>query len=394
MEACVESVFPQWLTPAFSRSRTETGPSLSRRSVPVQQFVPRFVHVSLDSFFAAAEQQRNPKLQGKPVIVGRSTVLSASQEAILAGVKPNMSVEAALRTCPAAIVLGGNFRLYAERAERVRCLLARYHAKVENSAHDDFSLDFVGRLQPLGEFRAGLLRLQLEILQETGLSVSIGAGSTRAIAAIASRLEGPRGLHLVAPGSERGFLEQVPAKVLPGVSTARAAEFTASQVTTIGDLARVPRAVLERGFGKFTGSELWNRARGRDSAPVSQRDDRQTLSQKMVIEGGTQDCEELKRAVFYLCERIEIELSRTNQKTSRIALRVRYADDYSAQQSVRIEAYQKEGFQDVAIRLLQNLFTRPVGIERITLSAAPMPASKRAVMTGETSNELPAAVNQ
>ncbi len=392
MEACVESVFPQWITSLISRSRAVTGRSPSRPAA-VRESLPRFVHVSLDSFFAAVEQERNPKLQGKPVIVGRSTVLSASQEAILAGVQPNMSMEAALHECPAAIVLGGNFPLYAECAERVRVLLGRYHADVQTGAHDDFYLDFAGRLQPIVEFRASLVRLQFEILQETGLSVSIGAGSTRAIAAIASRLEGPRGLRLVAPGSEHTFLDQLPVQLLPGVSASRAAELACSEVTTIGGLARVPRAVLERGFGKFTGSELWNRARGRDSTPAPQSDDRQTLSRQMTIEGGTQDSEELKRAVAYVCNRISVDLSRTNQEAGRISVRIRYTDDYSAQQSVRIESYEAE-FQGHAIRLFQHLFTRPVGVELIALSVVPKPTSALVPLKGAAPMELPAAVNQ
>ncbi len=393
MEACVESVFPQWIASMFSRARAATGPSLSRPSTEVQESLPRFVHISLDSFFAAVEQQRNPKLQGKPVIVGRSIVLSASREAILLGAQPNMSIEAAIRECPAAIVLDGDFPLYAEYAEGVRSLLARCHASVESGSHDDFYLDFAGRLQPFLEFRASLLRLQLEILQETGLNVSIGAGSTRAIAAIASRLDGPRGLRLVAPGSEREFLEQLPARFVPGVSAARAAELAASEVTSIGDLARVPRAVLESGFGKFTGSELWNRARGRDLAQVSLRDERQSLSQQMTIEGGTQDREELKQAISYLCERIDIELNRLRQEVRRVTIKIRYADDYCAQQSLRIESYET-GFQNQAIRLFQNLFTRPVGVERIALSVVAKPASVRMPVKSALPEALCAAVNQ
>lgn len=393
MEACVESVFPQWIISVFSRSRATTGPSLSRPSETVHESLPRFVHVSLDSFFAAVEQQRNPKLQGKPVVVGRTTALSASQEAILAGVQPNISIDDALRICPALVVVNGQFPLYAEYVERVRGLLARRFATVEAGAQDDFYLDFAGRLQPLNEFRASLLRLQLEILEETGLSVSIGAGSTRAIAAVASRIEGPRGLHLVAPGIEREFLEQVPAKLLPGVNSRRAAELAASEVATIGALARVPRAVLERGFGKFTGCELWNHARGRDVAPISLHAKRQALSQQLTIEGGTRDSEELKRAVSYLCERIAIELNRSCQEASRISINIRYTDDYCARQSVGIEPYET-GFQNHALRLFQNLFTRPVGVERVTLSVVPKPAPVRVPVKNAVPEALSAAVNQ
>jgi DNA polymerase IV len=393
MEACVESVFPHWMASWLPRSWATTGPSLSRPSATVHEQLPKFVHVSLDSFFAAVEQQRNPKLQGKAVLVGRSTVLSASQEAMLAGVQPRMSIEAALQCCPGAIVLAGNFALYAEYAEQVRALLAQHGARVEDGAKHDFFLEFSGRYQPLSEFQSSLLRLQMKILQETGLSISIGAGNTRAIAAIASRLEGPRGLTLVAPGAERTFLDRLPVTALSGVSSARAAKLAACEVTTIGDLARVPRIVLERGFGKFTGGELWHRARGRDAAACVRPAERQSLSQQTTIDGGMQDSEEVKRTILYLCERIAIELHRRDQEAASMSLAIRYIDDYSAQQSLRIEPF-GDGFQRLALRLLHDLFTRPVAVERITVSVDPRNISERTLVLPQSDLELAAAVNQ
>ena len=393
MQTCVESVFPRWMTSWFSHSRTATGSSPSRSSLIDHEPLPRFVHISLDSFFAAVEQQRNPMLQGKAVLVGGSTVLSASQEAMLGGVQRGMSVETALQRCPSAIVLAGNFALYAEYAEQVREVLVRQNATVENGENCDFYLEFPGRYQPLVEFRSSLLRLQMKILEETGLSVSVGAGSTRAVASIASRIEGPRGLILVAPGAERLFLEQLPATTLPGVSAARAAELAACEVTTIGALARVPRVVIERGFGRFTGNELWHRARGRDAAASRQPQERQSLSHQVTIEGGTKDVDELKRTILYVCERIGIDLQRSQQEAGSVSLAIRYEDDYSAQQSLRIEPF-RDGFQKLALRLFRDLFTRPVAVERIRVSVSPRDISTQALVLSQTEAGLPAAVNQ
>ena len=392
MEACAESLFPRWITSVFSRPRTTTGPSLSRPSVLVHDPVPRFVHVSLDSFFALVEQLQNPELYGRPVVVGRSTVLSASHEAILAGVQPSMRVEAALRVCPAAVVLEGRFALYAEHAEHVRSLLLRYDASVECGGCGDFYLDFAGRHQPRAEFRDSLLRLQMRVLDGTGLSASIGAGSTRAIAAIASRLGGPRGIRIVSPGTERAFLQNLPVDLLPGVSAARAAELAACEVTTIGALARVPRAVLEHRFGRHTGNELWHRARGRDSAATLRYRQGESISRRMMVEGGTRDTEQLAEAITHLCERIGIELDCTRRELKSISLAIRYEDDYSAQQSVRIER-RGDKFQDWTLQLFRNLFTRAVGVEHITISVVPR-AVRHIPLPCSAPVELPAAVNQ
>ena len=111
---------------------------------------PHIVHVDVDAFFASVEQVLNPKLRGKPVLVGRGVVASASYEAKFRGVKTAMSFRDALRICPKAIVVPGQYEHYADFAERVRRILETYTPAVETAALDDFYLDFAGteRLYP------------------------------------------------------------------------------------------------------------------------------------------------------------------------------------------------------------------------------------------------------
>ena len=153
---------------------------------------PHIVHVDVDAFFASVEQVLNPKLRGKPVLVGRGVVASASYEAKFRGVKTAMSFRDALRLCPKAIVVPGQYEHYADFAERVRRILETYTPAVEIAALDDFYLDFAGTERLYPDYEATLHRLQAEILGKTGLSVSVGAARTKAVASIASRLERPR----------------------------------------------------------------------------------------------------------------------------------------------------------------------------------------------------------
>ncbi len=102
---------------------------------------PHIVHVDVDAFFASVEQVLNPKLRGKPVLVGRGVVASASYEAKFRGVKTAMSFRDALRICPKAIVVPGQYEHYADFAERVRRILETYTPAVETAALDDFYLD-------------------------------------------------------------------------------------------------------------------------------------------------------------------------------------------------------------------------------------------------------------
>ncbi|MGH9676617.1 MAG: DNA polymerase Y family protein, partial [Candidatus Acidiferrum sp.] len=137
--------------------------------------IPNTVHVDVDAFFASVEQVLNPKLRGKPVLVGRGCVASASYEAKFRGVKTAMSFREALRICPNALVVAGQYEHYADYAERVRRILETYTPAVETAALDDFYLDFAGTERLYPNYEAALRRVQTDVLEQTGLSVSVGA---------------------------------------------------------------------------------------------------------------------------------------------------------------------------------------------------------------------------
>src|SRR5437879_9326154 len=152
----------------------------SSRKMP--HTIPNIVHVDVDAFFASVEQVLNPKLRGKPVLVGRGCVASASYEAKFLGVKTAMGFREALRVCPQAIVVPGQYEHYADFAERVRRILETYTPAVETAALDDFYLDFAGTGRLYPDYEVTLRRLQAEICSRTGLSVSVGAARTKVVA--------------------------------------------------------------------------------------------------------------------------------------------------------------------------------------------------------------------
>src|ERR1051325_4458845 len=230
--------------------------------------IPNIVHVDVDAFFASVEQVLNPRLRGKPVLVGRGCVASASYEAKALGVKTAMGFREALRVCPKAIVVPGQYEHYADFAERVRRILETYTPAVETAALDDFYLDFAGTERLYPDYEAALRRLQAEIFGRTGLSVSLGAASTKVVASIASRLERPRGFRMVAPGDEETFLTPLHAEKLHGIGHVHAGAPAARGITTIGQLRGVPKAALQAAFGEAIGQQIWERARGLDGREV------------------------------------------------------------------------------------------------------------------------------
>jgi len=204
--------------------------------------IPNIVHVDVDAFFASVEQVLNPRLRGKPVLVGRGCVASASYEAKAQGVRTAMGFREALRVCPKAIVVPGQYEHYADFAERVRRILETYTPAVEIAALDDFYLDFAGTERLYPDYRGTLVRLQMEVFKETGLSVSLGAARTKVVASVASRLERPRGFRMVAPGEEEAFLTPLPVEKLHGIGHVHTDTLAERGIATIGQLRRVPSA--------------------------------------------------------------------------------------------------------------------------------------------------------
>src|SRR5260221_6401834 len=229
MSACVESVFPGLAPTAVSRPRASTAPLPAKPAANFIGPIPGVVHVSVDSFFASVEQTLNAKLRGRRVLVGRNALASFSTEAMMMGVRPTMTVSEALELCPNAVVLPGRYNKYAEYAEKVRQILETYTPNVEAGSRDNFYLDFGKNQFP--DFRGTLLRLQMDVFDQTGLSASVGAASTRVVAEIASQMDGPRGFRIVPPIAETEFIAPLAVGRLPGIGTEHASLIEANGVS-------------------------------------------------------------------------------------------------------------------------------------------------------------------
>jgi DNA polymerase IV len=341
--------------------------------------IPNIVHVDVDAFFASVEQVLNPKLRGKPVLVGRGCVASASYEAKSRGVRTAMGFREALRVCPNAIVVPGQYEHYADYAERVRRILETYTPAVETAALDDFYLDFAGTERLYPDYEAMLRRLQSEVRGRTGLSVSVGAASTKVVASIASRLERPRGFRMVAPGDEEHFLTPLPVEKLHGIGHVHAGTLAERGIATIGQLRQVPRAALQAAFGEAIGQQIWERARGLDGREVLLPATPKSISRETTIEGGTIDTEFLGGLIEYLSERVGSTLREYGKQARTIGLRIRYVDFFSAHQTVRLAKPSNDERELLAAakELFEKLFTRRVAVRLVGVSVTNLEADRR-----------------
>ncbi len=158
-----------------------------------------------------------------------------------------MTFREAMRLCPKAIVVPGQYEHYADYAERVRRILETYTPAVETAALDDFYLDFAGTERLYPDFRGTLLRLQMEVFQQTGLSVSVGAAKTKVVAAIASRLQRPRGFQIDCSRQEQEFLAPLPVEKLHGIGHVHASD--AGRARRHDHCGIAPRAATCAGSG-------------------------------------------------------------------------------------------------------------------------------------------------
>ena len=379
MDVCIENVFPAVAMPfnpfhEDAREEKGHGADASRPKA-----IPNIVHVDVDAFFASVEQALDPKLRGKPVLVGRGVVASASYEAKICGVKTAMPFRDALRICPKAVVVPGQYEHYADFAERVRRILETYTPAVETAALDDFYLDFAGTERLYPNYEAALRRVQSDVLEQTGLSVSVGAARTKVVASIASRLERPRGFRMIAPGTEEDFLTPLPVEKLHGIGHVHAGMLAERGIATIGELRHVPRAALEAAFGEVIGGQIWERARGLDGREVMLPSTPKSVSRETTIEGGTIDTEFLGGLIEYLSERIGSTLREYGRQARTIGLRIRYVDHFSAHQTVRLTRPSNDERELLAEAkdLFAKLFTRRVAVRLIGVNVTNLEQDRR-----------------
>ncbi|HBU61603.1 MAG TPA: DNA polymerase IV, partial [Oceanicaulis sp.] len=158
-------------------------------------------HIDCDAFFASVEKRDNPELEDQPVIIGggkRGVVSTACYVARLYGVKSAMPMFKALKACPDAVVVRPRMAVYAAEGKRIRAMMEDVTPLVEPLSIDEAFLDLSGTEKLHGAPPAlTLLRLQRRILNEVGVTVSVGLSFNKFLAKTASDLDKPNGFSVM-----------------------------------------------------------------------------------------------------------------------------------------------------------------------------------------------------
>lgn len=292
------------------------------------------LHLDLDAFFASVEQRDKPSLRGKPVIVGgvggRGVVATASYEARVFGVHSAMSTALARRRAPHAAYLSGRRAAYRESSRAVMALLHELSPRVEQLSIDEAYVDLVEADVDVTDEAAVLARavqLRADLTERTeGLTASVGIGSSKFMAKVASELAKPNGLRLVSPGSEVMTIAGLPARAVPGVGPVTMEKLHRLGVETVADLQALSLNELNREVGRSWGESLHLLAFAQDERPVESSRETKSISVEETFERDVRDREILLARLAVQVDQVTGRMQRARLFARTITLKVRLAD--------------------------------------------------------------------
>ncbi len=286
------------------------------------------LHADVDAVFASVEQRDDPRLRGRPVIVGGGVVLAASYEAKAFGVRTAMSGRQARRLCPQAIVVAPRMSAYTEASRAMFRVFDDTTPLVEGLSIDEAFLDVRGMRRLAGTPAEIAERLRREVLEQVGLPVSVGVARTKFLAKVASAVAKPDGLLVVPPESELDFLHPLPVERLWGVGPVTARKLHARGVTTVGQVAELAEAGLVSLLGRAAGRHLYALARNDDPRRVRTGRRRGSMGAQRALGRSPGSHEAIDSALVALVDRVTRRMRAAGRAGRTVVLRLRF-DDFS-----------------------------------------------------------------
>ena len=300
-------------------------------------------HVDMDAFYASVELRRRPELREVPMWVGgaeRGVVLSANYPARAFGVRGGMSSTQARRLCPAAVSLPPDFDTYSEVSAGVVAIFETFTAQVESASIDEAYLDLTGAVPTTGHSAGSATaigeRLRAMVADEQQITCSVGIGPNKLIAKMASNAAKPDGLLEVTPEAVIGFLHPQPVEHLVGVGDSTAASLHRLGITTIAELAYLPRTTLQRAFGAHAGALLSELAWGRDSSRVIARPGERGVGCQETFARDTDDRATVHAELLRVSVKVASRMRAAGVLGRTVTLNLRFADFTTVSRAVTL----------------------------------------------------------
>lgn len=285
-------------------------------------------HLDLDSFFVSVEQLRNPKLIGKPILIGgsgdRGVVASCSYEARKFGIHSAMPMAVARRLCSHAIIVRGDMEQYSKYSGLVTDIIRDTVPLFEKASIDEFYVDMTGMDKFFG-CSLFTTELKKKVLKESGLPTSYGLASNKLISKVATNEVKPNGQIEIPFGNEKLYLAPLSVIKIPGVGKETAIKLLKMGVETVKLLSEIPVEMLQNFLGK-PGADLWRKANGIDESPVVPFHEQKSLSTEKTFDQDTIDMRFLHGELVRMTECLAFDLRKQNKLTGCVTVKLRYSN--------------------------------------------------------------------
>lgn len=327
------------------------------------------VHMDLDTFFVSCERLQESKLNGIPVIIGggdRGVVASCSYEARYFGVRSAMPIKMALKLCPDAKIIRGDYERYSKFSKEVTEIIQEKVPVLEKASIDEFYMDLSGMDQFFGCYQ-WTKEIAESVTKNTGLPISFALSTNKTVSKIGTGESKPVGRFEIPAKNINSFLNPLSIRKIPMVGEVTFQLLSRVGIRKIQTLAEMPVSVLQQMIGK-NGAELWKKANGIDLNPVIPYSERKSLSKEHTFTNDTMDIFEIKRLISEMAESLAYQLRQEKWLTSTVVLKIRYANFDTETKQMKISYTSIDHtLARVALDLFEKLYTRRMRLRLVGL---------------------------
>lgn len=290
----------------------------------------RIIHIDMDAFFAAVEEQRRPGLAGRPVIIGgggdpaqRGVVSTANYEARKFGIHSAMPIRTAYRLCPQAVFLPVDYRLYSDVSRQFKSVLPAITSLIEDVGIDEVYLD----VSALADTSENIIRrIKKGIKEKTGLTCSVGLAANKLLAKIASDMQKPDGFTIINEGDIESLLWPLPARKLYGIGPKTEVYLKNIGIETIGQLATLTLENVIEHFGNSYGQYLYDSARGINDSPLITHWEAKSISRETTFQKDVRDWQVIAGTLAALTKEVVNDMRGGGSKAKTVTIKIRFSD--------------------------------------------------------------------
>ena len=337
------------------------------------------LHVDMNAFFASVEQEANPHLRGKPILVcgnpdGRTVIATSSYEARRYGVKTGMTIPQAKKLCPHAILVQCDPDKYVDISTRLLAIYRSFTPLVEAFSVDEAFLDLTGTQRLWGSPLEVAQKIKSEVKRKLGLPCSVGIASNKLLSKLASNLQKPDGLVYLKGEDVPQVLEKLPVSELCGIGSRLMIHLSNLGIETCAQLARFPAEILKKKFGKVgIGLHLMGKGIGDDEVlPYYESEPIKSMGHSLTLDRNLYSMESIQKVIFQLSERVGRRLRLHHFKGKTICLTLRYPDFSTFSQQKTIPRFVDDGREicSHALNILQKLYNPDHGVRLLGVSVS------------------------